>query len=189
VSARVFASLDELKAALDQPLGPTAWLAIGQERIDAFAEATGDHQWIHVDRERAAAEPLGGTIAHGYLTLSLIPHFGQQLFRLDLGQARVNYGVNKARFPAPVPAGSRLRARAAFADLRESAAGVALTTRYTIEIDGGAKPACVAETVTLLVSNLTPRLLSVVDALPRNASGKVRKTELRQSVRASSGAG
>ncbi|MEV0149906.1 MULTISPECIES: MaoC family dehydratase [unclassified Nonomuraea] len=147
----VFASLEEVESALGRPMGPSAWLVVDQERIDAFADATGDHQWIHVDAERAAAGPFGRTVAHGYLTLSLIPHFGQQLFRLDLGQARVNYGVNKARFPAPVPAGSRLRARASFAELRETAAGAALTTRYTIEIDGAPKPACVAETVTLVL--------------------------------------
>ncbi|MFG2000525.1 MaoC family dehydratase [Spirillospora sp. NPDC048911] len=151
MTVRVFASLEELKGALDQPIGPTEWLVIDQERINAFADATGDHQWIHVDAERAASGPFGRTIAHGYLTLSLIPMFGQQLVRLDLGQARVNYGLNKARFPSPVPVGSRLRARATFADLRETGAGTALTTRYTIEIDGAAKPACVAETVTIVV--------------------------------------
>jgi acyl dehydratase len=151
MTPRVFTSLEEVQGALGRPIGPSAWLVVGQERIDAFAEATGDHQWIHVDADRAAAGPFGGTIAHGYLTLSLIPRFGQQLFRLDLGQARVNYGVDKARFPAPVPAGSRLRAQAAFAGLRRIEAGAALTTRYTIEIDGQRKPACVAETVTLLL--------------------------------------
>ncbi|TMR99861.1 MaoC family dehydratase [Nonomuraea basaltis] len=151
MTARVFASLEELESALDQPLGPGDWLVVDQERIDAFADATGDHQWIHVDPERAAAGPFGRTIAHGYLTLSLIPHFGRQLFRLDLGQARINYGVDKARFPSPVPVGSRLRAQAVFAGLRQTAAGPALTTRYTIEIDGGRKPACVADTITLVL--------------------------------------
>lgn len=147
----VFASLEEVKRALDRPLGPSAWLTVGQERINAFADATGDHQWIHVDAERAVTGPFGRTIAHGYLTLSLIPHFSQQLFRLDLGQARVNYGVNKVRFPAPVPVGACLRAQAAFVDLRESPGGATLTTRCTIEIDGQPKPACVAETVTLIL--------------------------------------
>jgi acyl dehydratase len=151
MTARVFTSLAEVKSAVDEPLGPSDWLVVDQERIDAFADATGDHQWIHVDPERAASGPFGRTIAHGYLTLSLIPHFGRGLFRLDLGGARVNYGVNKARFPSPVPEGSRLRAVATFAELRETAAGAALTTRYTIELDGGRKPACVAETITLLL--------------------------------------
>ncbi|XVQ10085.1 MaoC family dehydratase [Spirillospora sp. CA-255316] len=151
MTVRVFTSLEEVEDALDRPIGPSAWLVIDQERVDAFADATGDHQWIHVDAERAADGPFGRTIAHGYLTLSLIPHFAQQLFRLDLGQARINYGVNKARFPSAVPVGSRLRARAAFVGLRRTAAGTALTTRYTIEIDGGRKPACAAETITLVL--------------------------------------
>jgi acyl dehydratase len=151
MTVRVFASLEELESALDQPIGPTPWLVIDQKRIDAFADATGDHQWIHVDAERAAAGPFGRTIAHGYLTLSLIPMFGQQLVRLDLGQARVNYGLNKARFPSPVPVGSRLRAQATFVGLQQTGTGTALTTRYTIEIDGAAKPACVAETITIVV--------------------------------------
>ncbi|GAA2430567.1 MaoC family dehydratase [Actinomadura vinacea] len=151
MTVHVFASLDEVESALDRPIGPGDWLLVDQERVNAFADATGDHQWIHVDAERAAAGPFGGTIAHGYLTLSLIPHFGQRLFRLDLGQARVNYGINKARFPAPVPVGSRLRAHAAFVDLRQTGAGTSLTTRYTIEIDGQEKPACVAETITLIL--------------------------------------
>ncbi|WP_188189697.1 MaoC family dehydratase [Nonomuraea sp. SYSU D8015] len=151
MSPRVFTSLEEVGSALGEPLGPGDWLVVGQERIDAFAAATGDHQWIHVDPARAATGPFGRAIAHGYLTLSLIPGFGQRLFRLDLGRARVNYGVNKVRFPSPVPAGSRLRALATFAELRESAAGALLTTRYTIELDGGGKPACVAETITLIL--------------------------------------
>ncbi|MER5179079.1 MaoC family dehydratase [Streptomyces sp. NPDC002896] len=151
MTVRVFGSLEDVKNALNQPLGPSAWLTVDQGRIDAFADATGDHQWIHVDAERSATGPFGRTIAHGYLTLSLIPHFGQQLFHLDLGQARINYGVNKVRFPTPVPVGSRLRAQADFVDLRHNAAGAALTTRYAIEIDGQDKPACVAETVTLVL--------------------------------------
>ncbi|MFD1543511.1 MaoC family dehydratase [Nonomuraea guangzhouensis] len=151
MNARVFTSLAEVTSALDEPLGPSDWLVLDQQRIDAFADATGDHQWIHVDPERAASGPFGRTVAHGYLTLSLIPCFGRRLFRLDLGRARVNYGVNNARFPSPVPEGSRLRASATFAGLRETAAGAALTTRYTIELDGARKPACVAETITLVL--------------------------------------
>ncbi|MGN9842585.1 MaoC family dehydratase [Nonomuraea sp. H19] len=151
MTARVFTSLEEVEKALGEPIGPSDWLVVDQERIDVFADATGDRQWIHVDVERAASGPFGGTIAHGYLTLSLIPHFGRQLFRLDFGRARINYGLNRARFPAPVPAGSRLRAQATLVDLRRTDAGGALTTRYTIEIDGGRKPACVAETITLLL--------------------------------------
>ena len=147
---RTFTSLPEVKAALGEELGPTEPLVIAQERITAFADATGDHQWIHVDPERAASGPFGTTIAHGYLTLSLLPHFGQQLFRLEFGTARINYGLNKVRFPVPVPVGSTVRAKATFVDLREGAAGATLTTRYVVELDGAAKPACVAESLVLL---------------------------------------
>ncbi|MDA3644210.1 MaoC family dehydratase [Saccharopolyspora indica] len=148
---RTFTSLAEVEAAFGDELGPTEPLVITQERIDAFADATGDHQWIHTDPARAASGPYGSTIAHGYLTLSLLPHFGRQLFALDFGTARINYGVNKVRFPAPVPVGSALRARATFADLRESANGATLTTRYTVEREGAEKPACVAEMLVVLV--------------------------------------
>ncbi|GAB3681459.1 MaoC family dehydratase [Saccharopolyspora tripterygii] len=147
---RTFTSMNEVKAALGDELGPTAPLVVTQERITAFADATGDHQWIHVDPERATAGPFGTTIAHGYLTLSLLPHFGQQLFHLDFGTARINYGLNKARFPSPVPSGSTVRAKATFIDLQEGPAGATLTTRYVIELDGATKPACVAESLVLL---------------------------------------
>ncbi|MCH5675634.1 MaoC family dehydratase [Streptomyces gilvus] len=151
MTPRVFRSVDEVKSAIDEPIGPSDWLVVDQERVNAFADATGDHQWIHVDVERAATGPFGGTIAHGYLTLSLIPYFALQLFRFELNSPRVNYGINKVRFPTPVPVGSSLRAQATFVDLREAATGATLTTRYTIEIDGRPKPACVAETMTLLL--------------------------------------
>jgi acyl dehydratase len=149
--ARIFRDLDEIAAALDEEMGPTGWLTVDQARIDAFAETTGDRQWIHVDPGRAVTGPYGGTIAHGYLTLSLIPGFGEQLFTFAVGSGRANYGVNRVRFPAPVPAGSRLRAVARFVDLRKTPAGAAVTVRYTIEVEGGSKPACVAETVTLVL--------------------------------------
>ncbi|MBY8878588.1 MaoC family dehydratase [Actinacidiphila acidipaludis] len=144
---RVFASIDELRAAVGEQLGWTDWLEIDQKRIDQFAEATGDHQWIHVDPERAAQGPFGTTIAHGYLTLSLIPSLTPQLFRVEGIRMGVNYGVNKVRFPAPVPVGSRLRATAVVAELTEAGGGVQLVTRVTIEREGGDKPVCVAETV------------------------------------------
>ena len=146
-----FASLADLRAALGTPIGPTPWLPVDQKRIDTFADATGDHQWIHVDPGRAGTGPFGGTIAHGYLTLSLIPQFGTQLFRLEFGSARVNYGLNKVRFPTPVPVDARLRASAAFLALRPDAAGHQLTTQYTIELENSSKPACVAETLPLLL--------------------------------------
>src|ERR1044072_5911440 len=110
VEPRTSTPADELKAAVGEQLGYTDWLEIDQKRIDLFADATGDHQWIHVDAEKAAAGPLGTTIAHGYLTLSLLPYFSPQLLRVEGVRMGVNYGSNKVRFPSPVPVGSRLRA-------------------------------------------------------------------------------
>ena len=148
---RTFTTFDQLSEATDEDLGSTDWLEITQERVDAFAEATGDHQWIHVDVERAKEGPFGGTIAHGYLTLSLIPYFTPQLFELATPGAKLNYGVNKVRFPNPVKVGSKIRASARIAQVSDVPAGKQLVTRYTIEIDGEDKPACVAETVVLLL--------------------------------------
>ncbi|TSB25594.1 MaoC family dehydratase [Streptomyces sp. NBC_01525] len=145
---RVFGSLDELRAAVGEELGPSDWLEIDQRRIDQFAEATGDHQWIHVDAEKAAAGPFGTTIAHGYLTLSLLPALVPQLMRVDNVAMGINYGTNKVRFPAPVPVGSRVRATARIAEVTEVAGGVQLTTAVTIEREGGGKPVCVAESVS-----------------------------------------
>ena len=144
---RVFGSVEELRAAVGEQLGWTDWLEVEQKRIDLFAEATGDHQWIHVDPERAASGPFGTTIAHGFLTLSLIPSFTPQLLRVEGVRMGVNYGVNKVRFPASVPVGSRLRATALIAEVTEASGGVQLVTRVTIEREGGDKPVCVAETV------------------------------------------
>jgi acyl dehydratase len=148
---RTFSTTDEVSDAVGEDLGTTDWLEITQERVDAFADATGDHQWIHVDVERAAAGPFGGTIAHGYLTLSLIPQFTPQLFELETPGAKLNYGVNKVRFPHPVPVGSRIRATAQVVDVSDVPAGKQMVTRYTVEIEGESKPACVAETVVLLL--------------------------------------
>jgi acyl dehydratase len=148
---RTFTTLEDLTAAVGEDLGASDWLTIEQERVDAFAAATGDQQWIHVDVERAAAGPFGGTIAHGYLTLSLIPLLGTQIFGLDTPGAKLNYGVNKVRFPAPVPVGSRVRAHAKLVDVAEVPAGRQATFGWTIEIEGSPKPGCVAETVVLLL--------------------------------------
>jgi acyl dehydratase len=148
---RVFTTFDELADAVGEELGTSDWLEITQQRVDAFADATGDHQWIHVDVERAASGPFGGTIAHGYLTLSLIPQLTPQIFVLDTPGAKLNYGVNKVRFPSPVPVGSRIRATATIAEVTDVPAGKQLVTRYTIETEGQDKPACVAETVALLL--------------------------------------
>jgi acyl dehydratase len=148
---RVFTTFEELAGAVGEDIGTTDWLEVTQDRVDAFAEATGDHQWIHVDVERATAGPFGGTIAHGYLTLSLIPHFNAELIALETPGARLNYGANKVRFPSPVKVGSRIRATATFLSLTDVPAGKQLVTRYTVEIEGHPKPACVAETVALLL--------------------------------------
>ncbi|UNO42930.1 MaoC family dehydratase [Streptomyces sp. MST-110588] len=145
---RVFASLDELRAAVGENLGTSDWLEIDQKRIDLFADATGDHQWIHVDQEAAAAGPFGSTIAHGYLTLSLLPALVPRLMRVDNVKMGINYGVNKVRFPAPVPVGSRVRATATIADVTEVPGGVQLATTVTVEREGGDKPVCVAETLS-----------------------------------------
>jgi acyl dehydratase len=148
---RVFTSFDQLTGAVGEDLGTTDWLEITQDRVDAFADATGDHQWIHVDVDRARQGPFGGTIAHGYLTLSLVPQFTPQLFSLETPGARLNYGVNKVRFPHPVKVGSRIRATAQILEVSDVPAGKQMVTRYTVEIEGEAKPACVAETVVLLL--------------------------------------
>ncbi|MFR9800268.1 MaoC family dehydratase [Streptomyces sp. MS06] len=144
---RTFTSVAELKAAVGEQLGHTDWLEIDQKRIDLFAEATGDHQWIHVDPEKAAAGPFGTTIAHGYLTLSLLPLFGPQLIAVEGVRMGVNYGTNKVRFPSPVPVGSRLRATGTITSVDDVAGGVQLAVAYTVEREGGDKPVCVAEAV------------------------------------------
>jgi acyl dehydratase len=148
---RAFTTLDEIAAAAGEELGTSEWLTIEQDRVNQFADATGDHQWIHVDVERAADGPFGGTIAHGYLTLSLIPALGETVFSLDTPGAKLNYGVNKVRFPSPVRVGSRVRAHVAMGEVTDLPAGKQMLLRYTIEIEDGDKPACVAETVVLLL--------------------------------------
>jgi acyl dehydratase len=149
---RVLHDLDELARITGAELGTSDWLEIDQERVDRFADATGDHQWIHVDVARAAAGPFGGTIAHGYLTLSLIPFLASQVFSLETPGAKLNYGVNKVRFPSPVRVGSRIRSRVVVGGVTDVPAGAQLTFRHTIEVDGQDKPGCVAETVVLLLS-------------------------------------
>ncbi|HZO65690.1 MAG TPA: MaoC family dehydratase [Kribbellaceae bacterium] len=146
-----FDGVDEVVAAVGTQLGWTDWLEVTQQQVDQFAEATGDHQWIHVDVERAAKGPFGGTIAHGYLTLSLIARFGGELFKVQGVSASLNYGVNKVRFPAPVPVGSKIRAGATVADAQRHDNGVQVSLQWVIEIEDNPKPACVAETVVLLV--------------------------------------
>jgi len=143
---RLFTSPDELAAQIGLPLGSSDWLPIEQERVDAFAEATGDHQWIHVDPARAASGPFGAPVAHGYLTLSLLPVLVKQIFTVQARMA-VNYGLNRVRFPAPVRVGSRVRATSVVREAQEVAGGIQVVTGTTIEIEGGGKPACVVEAV------------------------------------------
>ena len=150
--AQTFTGVDEVIHAVGTQLGETAWLEITQEQVNQFADATGDHQWIHVDVERAAGGPYGGTIAHGYLTLSLIARFGDELFSVEGVTAKLNYGVNKVRFPTPVPVGRRVRASATIAGAQETPAGIQVSLQWVIELENSTKPACVAETVGLLVS-------------------------------------
>ncbi|MCP9959562.1 MULTISPECIES: MaoC family dehydratase [Streptomyces] len=145
---RVFTSVHGLRAAVGERLGYSDWLEVDQGRIDLFADATGDHQWIHVDRERAASGPFGTTVAHGYLTLSLLPVLTAQVMRVEGARTGVNYGTDRVRFPAPLPAGSRVRATAVVKAVEEVPGGVQVTAVVTVEREGGGKPVCVAEPVS-----------------------------------------
>jgi len=137
--------IDDIQPGLE--LGPTDWREIEQERIDAFADATDDPQWIHVDPARAAEGPFGTTIAHGFLTLSLLVPAAYELLPIEDASAAINYGLNKVRFPAPVPVGSRTRARLRIDDVAEIDGGVQVTMAATVEREGGNKPVCAAELV------------------------------------------
>jgi acyl dehydratase len=143
----VVEGVDGLRAAVGAALGPTGWLRIDQPRIDAFADVTGDHQWIHVDPDRARDSPFGSTIAHGYLTLSLCNYFLPQLLTVRGVRMGVNYGADKVRFPAPVPVGSRIRGRGEVLACADVPGGVQATILVTAEIEGADKPACVVETL------------------------------------------
>ena len=147
-----FASVDALREAVGKDLGYSDWITIDQARINRFADATGDYQWIHVDPERAAHGPFKTTIAHGYLTLSLLPVLTTGLVRVDGVRMGVNYGVNKVRFPAPVPVDSRVRARVEIVSVEDVGGGVQVTSRVTVERDGGDTPVCVAESVARFYS-------------------------------------
>lgn len=146
-----FNGLPELIAAEGEQLGPTEWLEITQERVNVFADATEDHQWIHVDPERAGAGPFGGTIAHGLLTLSLIPYFTHQLYSVDNVAMAINYGYNRVRFITPVRVGARLRARAEIATVTQLDNAVQATLNTTVEIEGSDKPAAVAESIVRFI--------------------------------------
>lgn len=143
------ATPSDLLELVGTSLGPTDWVALGQDRIDLFADATGDHQWIHVDVERARAEsPFGGPIAHGYLTLSLVNLFLPELLTVEQFSAGLNVGLDRVRFPSPVPAGSRIRATGEVSSAEQVKAGVQVVVRVTVEIEGQDRPACVADTVS-----------------------------------------
>jgi len=148
--ATIFQNPGELLAAVGRTLGTTDWLEITQERIDLFADATGDHQWIHVDPERARSGPFGMTIAHGYLTLSLVNLFLPQLLEVRGISMGVNYGADKVRFPAPVPVGSRIRGSGQLVKAESAKGGaVQAKVRVTVEIEGKDRPGCVADTISL----------------------------------------
>ena len=148
----VFATPRDLLAAVGKPLGASDWLEIRQDRIDGFADATGDHQWIHVDPERAKSGPFGKTIAHGYLTLSLVNCFLPQIVEVRGVSMGVNYGCDKVRFPAPVPVGSRVRGVGQLVAAEEVKGGaVQATVRVTVEVEGAERPACVVDTISRFV--------------------------------------
>ncbi len=142
------ATVHEMQAKVGEELGVGDWFEVTQERINTFADATGDHQWIHVDEERAKQGPFGGTIAHGYLTLSLIPSLGGGGLGLDGVKMGINYGLDRVRFITPVPAGARVRARRKLLEVREGEGFVQMKVEVTVEIEGKDKPACVAETLS-----------------------------------------
>lgn len=142
------AGLEEL---VGEELGRSEWMLVDQQTIDAFAEATGDHQWIHLDADRAASGPFGMTIAHGFFTLSLLPKFSTEIFSLEGPSMKINYGLNKVRFPQPVPVDSRLRDIATLKEVTRTAKGTQLVVSHVIEIEGVERPACIAEMVTLVI--------------------------------------
>lgn len=144
---KTYAHATDLIPLLGQEIGLSDWVTIDQERIQRFAEATGDHQWIHVDPERAAQGPFGTTIAHGFLTLSLLPRLSSQAYQVQDTRMAVNYGLNRVRFPAPVPVGSRVRARCRLVSFQPIDGGAQVTTEITVECEGNGKPVCIAESI------------------------------------------
>jgi acyl dehydratase len=148
---RVFNGLDEVRAAVGTSLGSSDWHLVTQEQVNLFADATGDHQWIHVDPERAAAGPFGAPIAHGFLTLSMIPMLMWQVFAIEGVRMMINYGLNKVRFPAPAAVGSRVRASVEVLSVTDTPHGAQVIMSVTVEREGADKPVCVAETITLIV--------------------------------------
>lgn len=148
---KTFNGVDELKESVGITLGPTDWFELTQERVNLFADATEDHQWIHVDVEKAKAGPFGGPIGHGFLTLSLIPMFSSQLIKVDGVKMGVNYGCDKVRFPHPVPVGSKLRATAVLGEVADINLGSRAAWDWTIEAEGIDKPVCIARMLSVVV--------------------------------------
>jgi acyl dehydratase len=148
---KTFSGLDELVAAQGSQLGPTDWLEVTQDRVNLFADATDDRQWIHVDPERAAKGPFGGTIAHGLLTLSLLPQFMKQLYTVENITMAINYGYNKVRFITPVRVGAKIRARAEISKVAQLDGAVQVTITTTVEIEGSDKPAATAESIARFI--------------------------------------
>ncbi|MBC7277628.1 MULTISPECIES: MaoC family dehydratase [unclassified Nocardioides] len=148
---RTFNGIEELEAAVGTHLGHSEWHTVDQKQIDLFADATGDHQWIHIDTEKAQSGPFGTTVAHGFLTLSLVPMLASQVYRVEGVKMGVNYGANKLRFPSPVPVDSRVRAGVELLAVTPSSLGYQVATRVTVERDGGDKPACVVESLAVVV--------------------------------------
>ena len=146
---KTFQTLAELATHVGQEVGTSDWITVTQQQVNLFAEATGDHQWIHVDAEKAAAGPFGATIAHGFLTLSLLPRFFDSSFEITSSRMGVNYGLNKVRFTAPVPVGSKLRGRMKLLSCEPIAdGGMQMAWQVTVEREGADKPACVAESLS-----------------------------------------
>ncbi|MCW2718001.1 MaoC family dehydratase [Pseudonocardia sp.] len=145
---RVFNGVDDLRAAVGTQLGSSQWHTVEQGQIDTFADATDDHQWIHVDPEKAKDGPFGTTIAHGFLTLSLLPALVKDVYRVDGVKMGINYGLNKVRFTSPLPVGSKVRGNVELVDVADVTGGVQLTTKITVEIEGSERPALVAEWLT-----------------------------------------
>ena len=144
---KTYENIEDLQPLVGEVIGTSEWLTVEQDRVQTFADATGDQQWIHVDVERSKSGPFGGPIAHGFLTLSLLPAFTQTAYRVVNCSSGVNYGMNKVRFPAPVPVGSRLRASFKLLTYSEIPGGAQIDVEMTVEREGGSKPVCVAESI------------------------------------------
>ncbi|HIW92598.1 MAG TPA: MaoC family dehydratase [Candidatus Corynebacterium avicola] len=152
MTTRTFTSIEQLQAATGEALGTSAWRTVTQSQVDQFADATDDHQWVHVDVDRAADGPFGGTIAHGFLTLSLLSAMAAEVYTVEGMSMVVNYGLNKVRFPSPVRVGSSIRTAIELVSVEPSVPGHLLTARAVVEIEGESRPACVAEMLALLVA-------------------------------------